>query len=80
MHCLMISATAIAVLLGTIAYAVAFVLPGLRPEYEDDMDNEAEEYHEEHVPNEDGNPSNAFDWEAQADLDRHAAEFPDGYR
>jgi hypothetical protein len=32
-----------------------------------------------HVPNEEGRLPDAFDHEAQADLERHNEEFPDGY-
>ena len=44
------------------------------------VDLDAQEWDEEHIPNEDGAPEAPYDPEAQDDLERHDAEFPRGYR
>lgn len=43
--------------------------------YEEYLDSGAEDG----CHNEEGAPPAPFDWEAQDDLERHAAEFPKGY-
>jgi hypothetical protein len=34
---------------------------------------------EDGLDNEEGSAPSPFDWEAQADVERHKAEFPEGY-